>query len=527
MRRSFRTTFLAAAAVLVAACADTPEEPVAPAEIVRPDLSLLSAASMRAQIDELLAGTARTAAHLQLSRVEQDIRYRRPWLYVDALALAAIPLHERERGRIPPEKLEKLFQFLCSISHLIKPYLPVWLQAIDFCLINPGHLADDAKVQVVSNLAGGTVTTERQTFSLDIEPGSMFNEAGMSVPFVVVVVLPLNRQPPEGDGDPHPCPEPWDGEFPQDDVDCYEEFYDVSVIPRVRFNPAADLEICQLDPSSENENAPSSTVLTRLELFTKDAENVVRILGSDGETDAEAVCHEGNIEHAIGPIDWSREGMRNALATLERFGSRALRLFNATPLYADNFPTHGDIFGELQFGNVVGAIDRGAPAVVSLIDCPVSDPGDEITRGFYVPNYPGITLNQVDLRFSSSVAGTYTFSLTARRDAYNGPLVGISTATATLPADENTAVSTSFFFPSSRVPPGSTLTFAISNTAGPATPRVLYDVGTGGLNNPDSPFPPNCEVIETEGTSPPLDDFRRNGVGVDIFGARPSSPPIP
>jgi hypothetical protein len=170
---------------------------------------------------------------------------------------------------------------------------------------------------------------------------------------------------------------PWDDEsFPQSRVDCYEEFYDLTVTPRVRFDPAADLEICQLDPGAEgNPNAPSPAVLARLELFTKDVDNVVRILANPDEvSDANAICIDDNIEHAIGPIDWSRSGRRNALARLERFGSRAFRLFRPTTLYADNVPTHGDIFGELLFGNVVGAIDRGARVEDGSVILSYSDP---------------------------------------------------------------------------------------------------------------------------------------------------------
>jgi hypothetical protein len=64
------------------------------------------------------------------------------------------------------------------------------------------------------------------------------------------------------------------------------------------------------------------------------------------------------------------------------------------------------------------------------------------------------------------------------------------------------------------VTPGSLVTFSMVSSAGLLS--VYYDVGTCGLNDP------NCvtanPTIETEGTTPPLDTFRRKGVSVRIIG---------
>ena len=378
MRRTTLTTFLAAAAMVAAGCADAPQAPSAPPDPVMPNLSVVSAASLRTQIDALLTGTARLAAHLQLRRVEQDIQYKRPTLYVDALVLAGIALRERDAHHIPPDKIAKLFEFLCRISQFIKPHLPPWLAAIDFCTINPVQIGNDSKVQVVTNAMGGTVTTPRQTFSLDIEASSMFDAAGNPVAFVLVVVLPQLREQPR-EGEQHPCPLPWDSEgFPQSRVDCYEEFYELSVTPRVRFEPAADLEVCQLDPHSDDDNAPTGEgVFDRLELFIKDVNGSVQILPNpDAVSDADAECRPDNIEHpeggggvggfATGPMGWSR----NALARVARLGSQAVSLFRPTLLYADNVPTHGDLGDQLlAFGNVVGAIDRAGAAEPPSLSC--------------------------------------------------------------------------------------------------------------------------------------------------------------
>jgi hypothetical protein len=386
MRRTTLTTFLAAAAMVAAGCADAPQAPSAPPDPVMPNLTVVSAASLRTQIDALLTGTARLAAHLQLRRVEQDIQYKRPMLYVDALVLAGIALREREAHHIPPDKIATLFEFLCRISQFIKPHLPPWLAAIDFCTINPVQVGNDSKIQVVTNAMGGTVTTPRQTFSLDIEGSSMFDAAGNPVPFVLVVVLPQFRQQPT-EGEQHPCPLPWDSEgFPQSQVDCYEEFYELSVTPRVRFEPVADLEVCQLDPHSDDENAPTGEgVFDRLELFIKDVNGSVQILPNpDAVSDADAECRPDNIEHpeggdgvggvATGPMGWSR----NALARVARLGSQAVSMFRPRLLYADNVPTHGDLGDQLlAFGNVVGAIDRrgrGGASVASVTVSPATEP---------------------------------------------------------------------------------------------------------------------------------------------------------
>jgi hypothetical protein len=418
MRCTTLTAFLAAAVLVGTGCADSPEAPSAPPDPVLPNLAVVSATTIRTQINELLVDPARTAALFQLRRVQEDIQYKRKTLYLNALALAVIPLHEREKHRIPPEKLEKLFQLLCNVSHLIRPHLPPWLAAIDFCLINPGQLATDAKVQLVTNAFGGTVTTERQTFSLDIEPNSLRDAAGNPVPSVLVVVVPLRRQQPT-EGEAHPCPEPWDKSssgtttpwYPDDEVDCYEEFYDLSVQPLVQFNPAAELEVCQLDPASEDPNAPSGEgVFGRLELFSKDVANEVRILGQDEDSDAEAeaICDEDNIEHAIGPTGWSRWGMRNALLRVARAGSHALSLFRPTVLYANNLPTHGDIVDELLFGNVIGAIDRGGGGV--FIDFETYPDGTPVCEGS-CPVTDEYSSRGVVFSFSSHGSGGETASI--------------------------------------------------------------------------------------------------------------------
>lgn len=149
----------------------------------------------------------------------------------------------------------------------------------------------------------------------------------------------------------------------------------------------------------------------------------------------------------------------------------------------------------------------------TLIDCGAGVGGDEISRGFYVLSFPETRLDRVTLYMSARTAGTYTFSLTARANGYAGTLLGIASATVTLTANDQANVATVFTFPSPTVTQGSTVTFTIVQTAGPAGAQVFYAV-PGALPTGD----PNCPVVETEGTSPPLDTFRRQGVNVKIEG---------
>lgn len=144
-------------------------------------------------------------------------------------------------------------------------------------------------------------------------------------------------------------------------------------------------------------------------------------------------------------------------------------------------------------------------AAATLVSCPF-DPlggGDQVTRGFYVTNYPGATLDTVTLQFEASVAESKTIQLTARTNAYDGPLTGTVAVTAAVAASATPLV---FDFGNVPVTPGSTVTFAMLLTSGAAP--VFYNVGVG----------PCAGVTETEGTSPPLDTFRRNSVGVIITG---------
>ena len=80
-----------------------------------------------------------------------------------------------------------------------------------------------------------------------------------------------------------------------------------------------------------------------------------------------------------------------------------------------------------------------------------------------------------------------------------------------------------FDFGAAAVTPGGTVTFALEQLGGLGS--AFYDVG------PCSGMEPGCEelcdgeIIQTTGTDPPLDSFRRASVGIRVFDAAPPDVP--
>ena len=145
----------------------------------------------------------------------------------------------------------------------------------------------------------------------------------------------------------------------------------------------------------------------------------------------------------------------------------------------------------------------------TLITCTGDPGGDLYYRGFYIPNYPGNTLDSVQLRYSARTAGAYRIILTARRNAYNGAVLGSSTVTVNLNGSDTENRAVTFAFPSVRITEGSRVCFIQTLDSGPST-SLYYSVPAPGVGCTD--------VIQTDGTSAPLDDFRRNGVNIVVRG---------
>jgi PKD repeat protein len=166
--------------------------------------------------------------------------------------------------------------------------------------------------------------------------------------------------------------------------------------------------------------------------------------------------------------------------------------------------------------SVSGARSQSATV---LINCEDASPagGDQLDRGFYVDTYPGATLTQVDLWFSAQTKGEYQASLTVRALTYDGPLIGQDVQSFSLSGSTSQPTLVSFTFPAAEVQPGSTVTFAMELLSGPDN-RVFYSLVTGSA----------CPVIQTNGTTPPLDSIRRIGITVRIWGHQtPPAIPVP
>ena len=163
----------------------------------------------------------------------------------------------------------------------------------------------------------------------------------------------------------------------------------------------------------------------------------------------------------------------------------------------------------------VGIVIQGAPANIASamnLDCPF-DPfgsGDQLTRGFYVKNYRGTTIDKVKLRHSTSDPGTKTIQLVARLGRYDGPVLGTASVTRSVTADNTESV---FDFGDAPVSAMSTIAFTQTLVAGTAI--VYYDLGFDSCD----------DVVETQGTTPPLDSVRRDKVGVKIVGRVASDAP--
>ena len=173
---------------------------------------------------------------------------------------------------------------------------------------------------------------------------------------------------------------------------------------------------------------------------------------------------------------------------------------------------------------VLAAILGLAPAAraATLYSCPTGDGGDVTDRGFYVINYPGITLDTATLTYyAGSGDGAYTIALTPHLSTYDGPVVG-STQQQTVTLVGSAGTAATFHFSNAAVPAGSTIAFTQSVVSGPGTtPDVFYDTGN------DTPACP--DIFETQDTTPPLGTppIRRNTVGLTITGAPPLPPPPP
>jgi len=165
----------------------------------------------------------------------------------------------------------------------------------------------------------------------------------------------------------------------------------------------------------------------------------------------------------------------------------------------------------------------GIIPIVTLVNCPPSyGAGDELSRAFYLPGYPGSSLSQVNLYLSANAHDDddpepYTIQLIAKSGGFSGPVIGTSTVTVTLRgnADENKL--TQFVFAGTpAVSRNSTVTFQFNVLSNPNRAKLTFNVGSCGLGNTHCAS--KCPVVETNDARGTLSAFRRQGCGVTILG---------
>jgi hypothetical protein len=144
--------------------------------------------------------------------------------------------------------------------------------------------------------------------------------------------------------------------------------------------------------------------------------------------------------------------------------------------------------------------------------CPVSGGilhADTLDRGIYLTGYTGNNLSQVELAYVALTghAGQYAISLTARRGAFDGPIIG-STQTATVQVGDITGGEYTFVFfdfGGAPVTPGDTIAFT----------QTFEDQGSGGGLLYFNLGSASCTgVFTTHGTNPPLDTVLVNSAAI-------------
>lgn len=349
----------------------------------------------------------------------------------------------------------------------------------DIGLVDDPEDPDDTGGIVVETVdeTGGEVVTPNAQGALLFDPDDL---AGPTI--VTIIQLPEPAMPMG-------CPFSFDPPH-----DCYPHFFDFSVTPEENLLDAVVGGLCVVEPPDPN--APTPEVAARLQITSEDEENPGTLIFWPLATPPPGLqCEEIIIGSA-----WQR--------TLFHGLGPLAHLFRVTPAYA----SPGGLGASMTSFSPFAATDpvpEGATGNV-LIDCPVGDGGDFLSRGFYTLSWPGTTLEAVDLYFRADSAGTYGIELTARLDGYGGPLVGADTLSVPLPAGRGLETKATFTFPSPAIATGDTVAFSLTQLTGPTDP-LFYSVPSEGDET--------CPIVETEGTTPTLDVFRRQGVKTTIYGA--------
>lgn len=161
------------------------------------------------------------------------------------------------------------------------------------------------------------------------------------------------------------------------------------------------------------------------------------------------------------------------------------------------------------------------PAVV-LASCDAAEgAGDDLSRAFYHPRYPGSTLKQVTLYLSADAranrSANYTVQLVARSSGFNGSVIGTSTATVALRGTPSENKATTFLFTGEPgVQRNGVVTFQFNVLSNPSGAKLSFNVGRG---DDDGRRSARCPLIETRDASGTLSTFRHQGVAIRILGS--------
>lgn len=164
---------------------------------------------------------------------------------------------------------------------------------------------------------------------------------------------------------------------------------------------------------------------------------------------------------------------------------------------------------------VLTLVLAATPSLAStVVSCPFrGTANDHADSGIVVANYPGTNVSRVHIGYGANVTGQYLITVTIRRGAFDGPIVGRSNVYLNLNANATADVDGYFPFGGANdgaaVTPGDTLT--ITHTwSGPGV--LFFDAGTGAFESNGS-----CGgAYETIGTSPPIDVQVRGTMGIEI-----------
>lgn len=154
------------------------------------------------------------------------------------------------------------------------------------------------------------------------------------------------------------------------------------------------------------------------------------------------------------------------------------------------------------------------PPMPPAYNCPAIGGGDNLGRGFHLEDFPGHRLDEVTLTYRPTQPGTYRVRLNAYENSYDGRQVG-RPKTVSFTVSDTDPVEQTFDFQGAPVAEGSTIAFSQELISSPSGGSLSYDRGPCSLG--DSACNECPGVVQTHGTSPDLDSFRRSSVAVEVM----------